>query len=210
MSVERRRIMTAYGATLELTPREQGMKGAIERATALVAETPGSWMPQQFDNPANIAVHQRTTAREISAAFPEGLDYLITGVGTGGHITGVAEVLKPLMPGLKVFAVEPAKSPVISGGAPGPHKLQGIGAGFVPANLHVGVLDGVIQVTEEEAFAYAARAAREEGLFVGTSSGASLAAVARTSPGLPDGARILTFCYDTGERYLSVEGLFPA
>ncbi len=210
MSVERRRIMTAYGAALELTPREKGMKGAIERATALVAETPGSWMPGQFDNPANIAVHQRTTAREIAAAFPEGLDYLITGVGTGGHITGVAEVLKPLMPGLKVFAVEPAKSPVISGGAPGPHKLQGIGAGFVPANLHVGVLDGVIQVTEEDAFVYAARAAREEGLFVGTSSGASLAAIARTAPSLPDHARILTFCYDTGERYLSVEGLFPA
>lgn len=209
MSVERRRIMTAYGATLELTPREKGMKGAIERATALLAETPRSWMPQQFDNPANIAVHQRTTAREIAQAFPEGLDYLITGVGTGGHITGVAEVLKPLMPGLKVFAVEPAKSPVISGGAPGPHKLQGIGAGFVPANLHVAVLDGVIQVTEEDAFAYAARAAREEGLFIGTSSGASLAAVASKAPGLADGARVLTFCYDTGERYLSVEGLFP-
>lgn len=209
MSVERRRIMTAYGATLELTPREKGMKGAIERATALLAETPNSWMPQQFDNPANIAAHQRTTAREIAAAFPEGLDYLITGVGTGGHITGVAEVLKPLMPGLKVFAVEPAKSPVISGGAPGPHKLQGIGAGFVPANLHVSVLDGVIQVTEEDAFAYTARAAREEGLFIGTSSGASLAAVAAKAPDLADGARVLTFCYDTGERYLSVEGLFP-
>jgi cysteine synthase A len=209
MSVERRRIMTAYGATLELTPREKGMKGAIERATTLLAETANSWMPQQFDNPANIAAHQRTTAREIATAFPEGLDYLITGVGTGGHITGVAEVLKPLMPGLKVFAVEPAKSPVISGGAPGPHKLQGIGAGFVPANLHVAVLDGVIQVTEEDAFAYAARAAREEGLFIGVSSGASLAAVAAKAPDLADGARVLTFCYDTGERYLSVEGLFP-
>ena len=210
MSVERRRIMTAYGATLELTPREKGMKGAIERATALLTETPNSWMPQQFDNPANIAAHQSTTAREIAEAFPEGLDYLITGVGTGGHITGVAEVLKPRMPQLKVFAVEPAKSPVISGGAPGPHKLQGIGAGFVPVNLHTAVLDGVIQVTEEQAFLYAARAAREEGLFIGTSSGASLAAVAAKVPDLADGARVLTFCYDTGERYLSVEGLFPA
>ena len=210
MSIERRRIMSAFGATLDLTPREKGMKGAIERATQLVAETPGAWMPQQFDNPANVAVHQRTTAREILRDFPEGLDYLITGVGTGGHITGVAEVLKPLMPRLKVFAVEPAKSAVISGGSPGPHKLQGIGAGFVPANLHREVLDGIIQVSEEEAFTYAARAAREEGLFVGISTGASLAAVASKLPSVADGARILTFCYDTGERYLSIDGLFPA
>ncbi|MCX6544662.1 MAG: cysteine synthase A [Acidobacteria bacterium] len=210
MSVERRRIMTAYGATLDLTPREQGMKGAIERASQLVADTPGAWMPQQFDNPANIAAHQRTTAREILQDFPDGLDYLITGVGTGGHITGVAEVLKPLMPRLKVFAVEPAKSAVLSGGAPGPHKLQGLGAGFVPVNLHRDILDGVIQVSEEDSFTYAARAAREEGLFIGVSSGSALAAVASKLPSVADGARILTFCYDTGERYLSIEGLFPA
>ncbi len=165
-------------------------------------------MPQQFENPANIAVHQRTTAREIQEAFPEGLDYLITGVGTGGHITGVAEVLKPVMPRLKVFAVEPVKSPVISGGSHSPHKIQGIGAGFIPANLHRDVLDGVIQVSEEDAFAYAARAAKEEGIFVGISSGASLAAVASKLPEIASGARILTFCYDTGERYLSIEGLF--
>jgi cysteine synthase A len=208
MSVERRRIMAAYGAELVLTPREKGMKGAIERAGELLAETPGAWMPQQFENPANVAVHQRTTAHEILEDFPDGLDYLVTGVGTGGHITGVAEVLKPLMPHLRVLAVEPAKSPVISGGAPSPHRIQGIGAGFVPANLHREVLDGVVQVTEEDAFAYAARAAREEGLFVGVSSGASLAAVAQMLPTLPDGARVLTFCYDTGERYLSVDGLF--
>jgi len=210
MSIERRRIMAAYGATLDLTPREKGMKGAIERATQLVTETPGAWMPQQFDNPANVAVHQRTTAREILRDFPGGLDYLITGVGTGGHITGVAEVLKPQMPRLKVFAVEPAKSAVISGGPPAPHKLQGIGAGFVPANLHRDILDGVIQVSEEDAFMYTGRAAREEGLFVGISSGASLAAVALKLPEISDGARILTFCYDTGERYLSIDGLFPA
>jgi len=210
MSIERRRIMAAYGATLDLTPREKGMKGAIERATQLVTETPGAWMPQQFDNPANVAVHQRTTAREILRDFPGGLDYLITGVGTGGHITGVAEVLKPQMPRLKVFAVEPAKSAVISGGPPAPHKLQGIGAGFVPTNLHREILDGVIQVSEEDAYTYALRAAREEGLFVGISSGASLAAVASKLPDVPDGARILTFCYDTGERYLSMDGLFPA
>jgi len=210
MSIERRRIMTAYGATLELTPREKGMKGSIERATQLIAENPGSWMPQQFVNPANIAAHQRTTAREILRDFPDGLDYLITGVGTGGHISGVAEVLKPQMPRLKVFAVEPAKSPVISGGSHSPHKLQGIGAGFVPDNLHRQVLDGVILVTEEDAFAFAARAAREEGLFIGPSSGAALAAVAKKLPDVADGARILTFCYDTGERYLSIEGLFPA
>jgi cysteine synthase A len=208
MSVERRRIMAAYGAELVLTPRELGMKGAIARANELRQATPRSWVPQQFDNPANVAVHQRTTAREIREAFPEGIDYLITGVGTGGHITGIAEVLKPVMPRLRVFAVEPAKSPVISGGAPSPHRIQGIGAGFVPANLHREVLDGVIQVAEEEAFAYAARAAREEGIFVGISSGASLAAVARKLPEIASGSTVLTFCYDTGERYLSVEGLF--
>jgi cysteine synthase len=208
MSIERRRIMTAYGAELVLTPRELGMKGAIARASELLGETPLSWMPQQFENPSNVAVHQRTTAREILGAFPEGLDYLITGVGTGGHITGVADVLKPVMPGLKVFAVEPAKSPVISGGSPSPHRIQGIGAGFLPQNLHRDVLDGVILVSEEEAFTYAARAAREEGVFVGISSGAALAAVASKLPEMGSGARVLTFCYDTGERYLSVEGLF--
>lgn len=210
MSIERRRLMAAYGATLVLTPREQGMKGAIARAHELVAETPGAWMPQQFENPANVVIHQHTTAREIVEDFPTGLDCLITGVGTGGHITGVAGVLKAQWPALKVFAVEPAKSPVLSGGSPGPHRIQGIGAGFVPANLQPSLLDGVIQVTEDDAFEYARRAAREEGLFVGVSSGASLAAVSSRLPELPDGARILTFCYDTGERYLSVDGLFPA
>jgi cysteine synthase len=208
MTVERRRIMTAYGAELVLTPKEVGIKGSIARATELLNETPRSWMPQQFENPSNIAVHQRTTAREIEAAFPEGLDYLITGVGTGGHITGVADVLKPVMPTLKVLAVEPVKSPVISGGVHSPHRIQGIGAGFVPANLHREVLDGVIQVTEEDALAYAGRAAKEEGIFVGISSGAALAAVASKLPDMAPGSRVLTFCYDTGERYLSVEGLF--
>lgn len=208
MSVERRKIMAAYGAELVLTPREFGMNGAIERAKALVAETPRSWMPQQFENPSNIAVHQRTTAREIRESFPEGLDVLITGVGTGGHITGIAEALKPIMPQLKVYAVEPQKSPVISGGLPSPHRIQGIGAGFIPKNLRRNVLDGIIQVSEADAFSYAARAAREEGLFVGISSGASLAAVASKLPEIASGARVLTFCYDTGERYLSVEGLF--
>ncbi len=210
MSIERRRIMAAYGAKLELTPREKGMKGAIERAHQLVAETPGAWMPQQFENPANVAVHRRTTAREILEDFPEGLDVVITGVGTGGHISGVAEVLKEHWTALRVFAVEPAKSPVLSGGSPSPHRIQGIGAGFVPANFHGQAVDGVIQVTEEEAFAMAARSAREEGIFLGPSSGASLAAVAKKLPELAPGTRILTFCYDTGERYLSVDGLFPA
>jgi cysteine synthase len=209
MSVERRRIMLAYGAEFELTPRELGMKGAIARANALAAATPNSWMPQQFDNAANIDIHKRTTAAEILRDFPEGLDYCITGVGTGGHITGVSEVLKQHMPALQTFAVEPAKSPVISGGAPGPHRLQGIGAGFIPANLHVGTLNGTVQVTEEDAFAFARRATREEGIFIGASSGASLAAVAQLLPTMRDGARVLTFCYDTGERYLSVDGLFP-
>ena len=209
MSVERRRIMLAYGAEFELTPREQGMKGAIAKANELVTSTPNSWMPQQFDNPANIEIHKWTTAREIVEDFPEGIDFLITGVGTGGHITGVSEVLKQTMPSLKTFAVEPVKSPVISGGAPGPHRIQGIGAGFIPNNLHAATLDGSIQVTEEEAFDFARRAAREEGIFIGASSGASLAAIAQKLPSMPDGARVLTFCYDTGERYLSVDGLFP-
>ncbi len=209
MSIERRRLMAAYGATFELTPREKGMKGAIARANELAAEVPNAWMPQQFENQANIEVHRRTTAQEIVRDFPEGIDVLITGVGTGGHITGCAEVLKARFPRVQVFAVEPVLSPVISGGQPGPHPLQGIGAGFVPANLHVELLDGVIQVDKDEAFAYAARCAKEEGILVGISSGASLAAVAKKLPELPAGARVLTFCYDTGERYLSVEGLLP-
>ena len=208
MSIERRRIMAAYGAALELTPREKGMSGAIARAQELLAQTPGGWIPQQFENPANVEVHRRTTAEEIRRDFPEGLDYLITGVGTGGHITGVAQVLKQTMPRLKVFAVEPVKSTVIAGGTHSPHKLQGIGAGFVPKVLDRDVLDGTVAVTEEDAFAFAQRAAREEGLFIGVSSGASLAAVAQKLPEIPDGSRVLTFCYDTGERYLSVEGLF--
>ncbi len=210
MSIERRRIMAAYGARLVLTPREKGMPGSIERAKELQAENPGSWIPQQFENPANPEVHRATTAREIVSDFPEGLDAMITGVGTGGHITGVAQVLKKEMPRLRVFAVEPAKSPVLSGGTHSPHKIQGIGAGFVPAVLDRSTLDGVITVSEEDAFTYAARAAREEGIFVGPSSGAALAAVAIKAPELRPGSRILTFCYDTGERYLSVEGLFPA
>lgn len=209
MSIERRRIMAAYGATFDLTPREKGMKGAIERASELVAQTPGAWMPQQFENAANVRVHADTTAREILADFPEGIDYLITGVGTGGHITGCAEVLKQHFPNMKALAVEPAKSPVISGGAPSPHRIQGIGAGFIPANLHRDAIDGALQVTEEDAIVYAQRAAREEGIFIGISSGAALAAVAQALPDVPAGARVLTFCYDTGERYLSIEGLFP-
>jgi cysteine synthase A len=208
MSVERRKILIAYGAELELTPRELGMKGSIARAQEIVAATPKAWMPQQFENPANIEIHRKTTAQEILRDFPEGIDYLITGVGTGGHITGVSETLKQTMKGLKTFAVEPAKSPVLSGGTHTPHKLQGIGAGFVPANFHRDVVDGFIQVTEEDAFAYAQRAAKEEGIFVGPSSGAALAAVAQKLPELPEKSRVLTFCYDTGERYLSIEGLF--
>jgi len=208
MSVERRRLMAAYGATLELTPRELGMKGSIAKAEEIVASNPNAWMPQQFENPANITVHQQTTAQEILADFPGGFDYLITGVGTGGHITGVSEILKQDFPEMKTFAVEPEKSPVISGGDPNPHKIQGIGAGFVPANLHRETLDGVIQVSEEESYQYAVRAAKEEGLFVGVSSGAALAAVAKKLGEVADGSRILTFCYDTGERYLSIEGLF--
>ena len=210
MSVERRRLMLAYGARFVLTPREKGMPGAIERAKQLVAETPGSWMPQQFDNPANIEVHRRTTAQEILDDFPEALDVIITGVGTGGHITGVGQVLKPKWPKLKVFAVEPAASPVISGGKPSPHPIQGIGAGFIPTNLKTEVLDGVITVEAEEAREMARRAAREEGLLIGISSGATLAAIAKKLPELPAGSRILGFNYDTGERYLSIEGFLPA
>ena len=209
MSIERRRIMAAYGAKFDLTPREKGMKGAIARATELIAATPNSWMPQQFDNPANIRIHAETTALEILHDFPEGFDYLITGVGTGGHITGVSETLKKTFPDMKTFAVEPAKSQIIGGGEHSPHKIQGIGAGFVPNNLHRETLDGTIAVTEEDAFAFAQRAAREEGIFVGASSGASLAAVNQKLPDIPAGSRVLTFCYDTGERYLSIEGLFP-
>jgi cysteine synthase A len=208
MSLERRRLMAIYGARLELTPRESGMPGAIERAKELAAETPGSWVPSQFDNPANIAIHREATAREILEDFPEGIDCMITGVGTGGHITGCAEVLKAEFPKIRVFAVEPALSPVIGGGEPSPHPIQGIGAGFVPANLHTDLLDGVIQVENDQAFEYARRCAREEGILVGISSGASLAAVAQKLPELAPGSRVLTFCYDTGERYLSVEGLF--
>ena len=210
MSLERRRLMAAYGARLELTPREVGMPGAIARAQELVDSIDGAWMPQQFENPANIEVHRETTAREILEDFPDGIDYLITGVGTGGHITGVSEVLKERFPDMKTLAVEPEKSPVISGGGPSLHRIQGIGAGFIPANLHRDTLDGVIQVSEEDAFSYAVRAAREEGIFVGASSGAALAAVADHLPEIPDGSTVLTFCYDTGERYFSVEGLFSA
>jgi cysteine synthase A len=208
MSLERRRLMAAYGAELDLTPREKGMSGAVKRATELAASTPHAWIPQQFENEANIDIHRRTTAAEIVRDFPAGLDALITGVGTGGHITGVGEVLKAKWPAIKVFAVEPAASPIISGGQPGPHPLQGLGANFIPKNLHREVLDGVITVGKDEAFQFAQRAAREEGIFVGISSGAALAAVAKKLPELPLGARVLTFCYDTGERYLSVEGLF--
>jgi len=208
MSVERRRDISAYGAELVLTPKEQGTKGAIAKAEEIVAATPKAWMPQQFENPANPEIHRRTTAQEIIRDFPEGLDYLITGVGTGGHITGVSEALKTIWTGFRTLAVEPAKSPVLSGGEHSPHKIQGIGAGFVPGNFHRDVVDGFIQVTEDEAFTFARRAAREEGIFVGPSSGATLAAVAKKLPALPPTSRVLAFCYDTGERYLSVEGLF--
>ncbi|HKT78447.1 MAG TPA: cysteine synthase A [Sphingobium sp.] len=210
MSVERRRLMLAYGATFDLTPREKGMKGAIERALELIEQTPGSWMPQQFENSANIDVHVRTTAQEIAAAFADSpIDVLITGVGTGGHITGAAEVLKKLWPNLKVYAVEPTLSPVISGGQPGPHPIQGIGAGFIPANLHTQLLDGVIQVDPADAKEYARRSASEEGMLVGISSGATLAAIAQKLKELPAGVRVLGFNYDTGERYLSVPDFLP-
>ena len=210
MSVERRRLMLAYGASFELTPREKGMKGSIQKAQEIVAATPGAWMPQQFENPANIEVHVRTPAAEIAADFPDGLDALITGVGTGGHITACAQVLKARWPQLKVFAVEPSASPVISGGAPSPHPIQGIGAGFIPANLHTALLDGVIQVEAEAAREMARRCAREEGMLVGISSGATLAAIAQKLPELVAGSRVLGFNYDTGERYLSIEGFLPA
>ena len=209
MSVERRRLMLAYGASFDLTPREKGMKGSIARAQELAAEHPGAWVPQQFENPANIDAHVKTTAQEILADFPDGLDVLITGVGTGGHITGCAQVLKKAWPKLKVFAVEPAASPVISGGAPSPHPIQGIGAGFVPTNLHTDLLDGVILVEAEEAREYARRSAAQEGILVGISSGATLAAIAKKLPELDAGAKVLGFNYDTGERYLSIEGFLP-
>jgi len=208
MSLERRKIMSSYGAEFVLTPREKGMKGAIERARELVAETEGSWMPMQFDNPANTNIHRTTTAQEILNDFPDGLDYLISGVGTGGHITGCAELLKSKFPKLKVYAVEPELSPVLSGGSPAPHPIQGIGAGFVPSILNTKLLDGIIKVSKEEAFTFTKRAAKEEGLFIGISSGASLAAVNQKIKEVPKGTKILTFCYDTGERYLSIEGLF--
>ncbi|PJZ70200.1 cysteine synthase A [Leptospira perolatii] len=209
MSIERRRIMAAYGAEFDLTPREKGMPGAIERAKQLVAENPKAWMPQQFENEANIQIHIDTTAQEILKDFPNGVDVVITGVGTGGHITAVAKVLKAKFPNTKVYAVEPEASPVLSGGKPGPHPIQGIGAGFIPKNCHTELLDGIIQVSKDEAFQYALRAAKEEGIFIGVSSGAALAAVAKKLPEIPEGSTILTFNYDTGERYLSIDGLFP-
>ena len=208
MSIERRKILSAYGAEVVLTPREKGMKGAIERARELVTETSDSWMPMQFDNESNTDIHRKTTAVEIINDFPDGLDYLIAGVGTGGHITGCAEVLKNKFPKLKVFAVEPELSPVLSGGSPAPHPLQGIGAGFIPSILKTDLLDGIIKVSKDEAYTFTKRAAKEEGLFVGISSGASLAAVSQKLNEFDKGSKILTFCYDTGERYLSTDGLF--
>ena len=210
MSVERRRLMLAYGARFELTPREKGMNGSIARAMELLAQTPGAWMPQQFENPANIEVHARTTAQEIAADFPSGIDALITGVGTGGHITGCAQVLKAMWPKLRVYAVEPSASPVISGGKPSPHPIQGIGAGFIPKNLHTDLLDGTIQVSADDAREMGRRAAREEGMLVGISSGSTLAAIAQKLPDLPAGATVLGFNYDTGERYLSTPEYLPA
>jgi cysteine synthase len=208
MSIERRKLMTGYGAELELTPRETGMRGAMARANELAAEIPGAWIPMQFDNPVNPGIHRRTTAEEIIRDFPDGLDYVVTGVGTGGHITGVAEILKARWPNLKVYAVEPALSPVLSGGTHSPHPIQGIGAGFIPGVMRTDLLDGILQVASEDAMAYARRSAREEGMLVGVSSGASLAAVAQLIPSVPDGSKILTFCYDTGERYLSIDALW--
>jgi cysteine synthase A len=208
MSVERRKIMNAYGAEFVLTPREKGMKGAIEKAQELAAETSGAWIPQQFNNTANVNIHRTTTAKEIAADFPDGLDYIITGVGTGGHITGVAEVLKEQFPKLKVLAVEPELSPVLSGGAASPHPLQGLGAGFVPSILNTAILDGIIKVGKEESFEFARRLAKETGIFAGISTGSALAAVTQHLPQIPEGASILTFNYDTGERYLSVDGLY--
>jgi cysteine synthase A len=207
-SVERRKIMTAYGAELSLTPREKGMQGAIDKAREILAANSEAWMPMQFENESNIAIHRNTTAQEIIKDFPDGLDYFIGGVGTGGHVTGIAQQLKKKFPKLKVFAFEPELSPIISGGKPGPHPIQGIGANFIPKNLHTELLDGVIIISKDEAFDYTRRVAKEEGIFVGISSGAALAAVAKKLPEIPVGSRILTFNYDTGERYLSVEGLF--
>jgi cysteine synthase A len=210
MSIERRRLMLAYGAQFDLTPKEKGMKGAIARAEEIIASTPGSWMPHQFENPANLEVHRRTTAQEILRDFVDSpLDALITGVGTGGHITASAEVLKAQWPNIKVFAVEPTLSPVLSGGQPGPHPIQGIGAGFVPAIMDTNLLDGVIQVDPNDAKEMARRAAREEGMLVGISSGATLAAIAQKLPELGDNPRVLGFNYDTGERYLSVPDFLP-
>lgn len=208
MSLERRRIMQIFGAELVLTPREKGMRGAIDRAQELADTIPGAWIPSQFDNPANPLIHRKETAREIIEDFPDGFDYLITGVGTGGHITGVGQVLKEKFPGIKIFAVEPEQSPVLSGGEAGPHPLQGIGAGFVPGVLDKGVLDGIIKISQDEAFEFTRKAAEQEGILLGVSSGASLAAVNKMLKDIPKGSRILTFCYDTGERYLSVQGLF--
>lgn len=208
MSLERRKLMQIYGAEFDLTPREKGMKGAIERAAELVSQTPNAWSPSQFSNPANFKVHERTTAQEILKDFPDGLDYIITGVGTGGHISGVASIVKEKYPNVKVIAVEPELSPVLSGGSPGPHPIQGIGAGFVPENYHTSLIDEVIQVSKEEAFEYTRNIALQEGILVGISTGASLAAVAKKVKSLPDDAIVLTFNYDTGERYLSTEGLF--
>jgi cysteine synthase A len=208
MSVERRKLMEVYGAKFELTPREKGMKGAIEKAAELVKEIPNAWSPSQFENPSNVEAHKKTTALEIIEDFPEGIDYIITGVGTGGHITGVAEIVKKKFPNVKIIAVEPELSPVLSGGNPGPHPLQGIGAGFVPENYHSNLIDEVITVTKEDSYEFAKKSALQEGIFVGISTGASLAAVAKKIESLPDDAVILTFNYDTGERYLSVEGLF--
>ena len=208
MSVERRTLMSVYGASFELTPKEKGMKGAIEKAQEIVNNTPNAWMPQQFENEANIEAHKLTTAQEIIADFPDGIDYLVTGVGTGGHITGCAEILKQKFPNLKVYAVEPELSPVISGGTHSPHPIQGIGAGFIPKNLHTEVLDGVLKVSKDDAFKYTKEAAIKEGILIGISSGASLAAVAQLLPTIPKNSKVLTFSYDNGERYFSIEGLF--
>lgn len=208
MSVERRKLMSIYGAEFELTPREKGMKGAIEKAAELTASTPNAWSPRQFDNPANVEVHKKTTAQELIADFPEGIDYLITGVGTGGHITGIAAILKEKFPNIKVFAVEPELSPVLSGGSPGLHPLQGIGAGFVPSIYQSELIDGVIQVGKDESYDFARNVAKQEGILAGVSTGASLAAVSKKLSEIPQDAVVVTFNYDTGERYLSIEGLF--
>ena len=208
MSIERRKLMEIYGAKFELTPKEKGMKGAIEKAAEMVKEIPNAWSPQQFDNPANIEIHKTATAAEIMADFPNGLDYIITGVGTGGHITGVAEGLKSKFPNLKVIAVEPELSPVLAGGNPGPHQIQGIGAGFIPENYHAEAIDEVIAVSKEDAYEFARQIARKEGILAGISTGASLAAVSKKLESIPQDAVVITFNYDTGERYLSVEGLF--